>query len=205
MLGLARSVLSASSMRWMRKLSLIVGLMACSVGCSGIEGTEATDDAEDSAGAVSAGKPRELSAKEAVALHRRVLESAIEEYTKKYPDRPLGQGWFGNMTGCGDKCNVVHDRFTSIVERLFRKEIKAKNCIVPTHDLVTRVASGTLRVEALSGHVYIALVDIREKTTKDEVVFDPWRNQKAFYDEDPNSGAKEDVRWLMDRIRPTQD
>jgi hypothetical protein len=189
-------------MRWMQKLPVVVALVACSVGCAG---TEDTEDAEAAQGAVSSGSPRALSAKEAVALYRRVLKDAIEEYTKKYPDRPLGQGWIGNMTGCGDKCNVVHDRFTPIVERLFRKELKAKNCTVPTHDLVTRVASGTLRVEALSGHVYIALVELREKATKDEFVFDPWRNKSAFYDDDPNVGAKEDVRWLFNKLRPAQD
>lgn len=171
-------------------------LVAAASGCV----ARGSDDVDATGDAVTA-QPRELSAMEAELLFREVLEDVRTAYVAKYPGR-LGQGWTGNASGSGDKCNVVHDRFQAMIEKRFMQVIRERNVVVKTHDLTTRVAAGKLFVEALSGHVYIVLVDVRGKTPKDVLVFDPWRSEAAFFATDPNWGGKDDVRWLLDRMRP---
>jgi hypothetical protein len=164
--------------------------------------TASSEEAEGNseASAISSER-RPLGPDEAVRFYRELLQESLNDYQKQYPGK-LGRAWCGNVTGSGDKCNVVVDRFSDIVEKKFFDKLRKTPIVVTTHDIVTRTASGVLGVESLSGHVYMAVVDIRRSPTADAFVFDPWRDASGFYDEDPNWGAKTDDRWNYANQRP---
>jgi len=147
--------------------------------------------------------PIELTAAQEEAILRDILKDAIATYESKHGGR-IGKGWCGNMFGHGDKCNVVHDRMESILDKAIREHVNEHGAPFRHHDIGTIVASGRI-AEAVSGHVYMALYRVDPKTgkpTSTVVTYDPWRNRKGLFATDPNVGADAPILWSLPKMRP---
>ncbi|MFO0676145.1 MAG: hypothetical protein U0169_06405 [Polyangiaceae bacterium] len=175
-------------------------LLASTSACSG----EATGDDESSASASTKGgdqgtsptKTGVLDVAEEEKVLRTILTDAIRTYEDKYGKR-LGWGWYGNVTGQGDKCNVVSDQLSPIIDKALYANMRLRKAPFVHHDMVTIVAAGML-CEALSGHVYFALhrVDAATKALGERVVtFDPWRSESGFFETDPNTRPDAPIPW----------
>lgn len=181
----------------MTRLAVVLGLAFFVGGCVASEEFEPPTSSNDAL------ESNDAQIAEDEKVLRAILKGSIADYEKRNGAR-LGEGWLGNITGSGDKCNVVHDRFTEIVDRLVRKMVTERGVAFKFHDMGTIVASGRL-CEALSGHVYMALyrVDVKGQPTKVVTYFDPWRSESGFFATDPNVGAGEPEMWGIPKfIRP---
>jgi len=191
----------------------MLSLAPALVHCGGAVEGDASDSSEaattkPSAAAADAGVPKTgpLTATEEEVVLRGILKEAIVKYEEKHGSR-LGKGWYGNVTGAGDKCNVVSDNLSPIIDGLVYANIRARNAGFFHHDLATIVAAGLL-CEALSGHVYFALyrLDATKKKLGERVVtFDPWRDESAFFEVDPNVRGDTPVPWGLPSYRVISD
>lgn len=105
-----------------------------------------------------------------VAAERKIIEEAlarvIAELKKKFPG--IGNGWWGNVTGSGPKCNEVFEAFTD----LWQKEMDFLKGKLKCLQMATLLDFGKLPFE-LQAHIACGVLS---KDTKELLwVIDPWR------------------------------
>lgn len=117
--------------------------------------------------------PPPMSAAQEEQLIRNAYDYATKQVQKN--GAVLGRGWIGNVTGCGMKCNEVHDAYQPHLQKYLADQLQGRqlNHYVP----VTVFDSGWLPGD-LSAHVYMGIGTKPQKIGEKPQLkswTDPWR------------------------------
>ncbi len=143
------------------------------------EGAETSGLALADGGCNGSGTPQK--AKLTAAEEELLIRNAYDYATKKVKAEQsgLGSGWMGNVTGCGPKCNQVHDAYQPHINQYLKEQLQGQNLQYLTP--VTVFDSGALPYD-MSAHVYMGIGTKPQQFGEKPVLkswVDPWRYGNA--------------------------